>query len=88
MMCDHDGFPICVPAELKKAYAKISDKDLYAPNFSNLVYTAPTGGGKTVITEILAAHNVVRTNRRAILAFPFVATAKEKLAFLQVVDMF
>jgi len=97
MLCDFDGFPECVPPELKRAYANkgikrlfdwqtecLSDKDLYAPNFSNLIYTAPTGGGKTMIAEILAACNVMETNRRAILAFPFVANAKEKLVFLQV----
>jgi replicative superfamily II helicase len=97
MECDSDGFPKCVPPELKRAYANkgikklfdwqtecLSDKDIYAPAFSNLIYTAPTGGGKTMIAEILAACNVLKTKRRAILAFPFISTAKEKLVFLQV----
>lgn len=96
MRSDANGFPVCVPSEVKRVYANkgvarlfdwqtecLSDRSLYAPHFSNLVYTAPTGGGKTMVAEIVAVCNALSTNRRAIFSFPFIPNVNEKLVYLQ-----
>lgn len=50
----------------------------------NLVYSAPTSAGKTLVAELLMLKNVLSTRRKAILIFPYVSLAKEKLKHLQV----
>jgi DNA polymerase theta len=51
----------------------------------NLIYSAPTSAGKTLVAELLMLKNVFDTKRKAIIIFPFVSLAKEKLKSLQVI---
>lgn len=61
----------------------INDKIRY-PLSSNLLYSAPTSAGKTIVAEILALHTIIETNRAALFVFPFISVAKEKFRNLQV----
>uniref|UniRef100_A0A914KR24 DNA-directed DNA polymerase n=1 Tax=Meloidogyne incognita TaxID=6306 RepID=A0A914KR24_MELIC len=90
------GFPSNVPIQLKQAYAQrgikklfqwqsecLSDSTLFAPEYSNLIYSAPTSAGKTLIAEVLAACNCLETGRRTIFVLPYISVAREKLLYLQ-----
>lgn len=50
----------------------------------NLVYTAPTGGGKSLVADVLMLKRVIddRT-KKAILVLPYVALVQEKLKWLR-----
>ena len=49
----------------------------------NLVYTAPTGGGKSLVADILMLKRVIQESRKAILVLPYVALVQEKLKWLR-----
>ena len=48
----------------------------------NLVYTAPTGGGKSLVADVLMLKRVIE-NKKAILVLPYVALVQEKLRWLR-----
>lgn len=54
----------------------------------NLVYTAPTGGGKSLVADVLMLKRVIECpGQKAILVLPYVALVQEKLRWLRkVVD--
>ncbi|BFZ62187.1 hypothetical protein YB2330_003269 [Saitoella coloradoensis] len=49
----------------------------------NVVYTAPTSGGKTMVSEILMLKRVFETKSKAILVLPFVSIVTEKTRHLR-----
>jgi hypothetical protein len=54
----------------------------------NFVYTAPTGGGKSLVADVLMLKKVIdNPEKKAILVLPYVALVQEKLRWLRsVVD--
>uniref|UniRef100_A0A182PQA8 DNA polymerase theta n=1 Tax=Anopheles epiroticus TaxID=199890 RepID=A0A182PQA8_9DIPT len=49
----------------------------------NLVYSAPTSAGKTLVSEFLLAKTITERKLKTMLILPFVAVAREKMLYLK-----
>ena len=85
-----------LPETLVKNFASLGVKSMYPWQSScllgrgllegtrNLVYTAPTGGGKSLIADILMFKTIIECpKKKAILVVPCVALVQEKLKWLR-----
>ena len=89
-----------LPERLVKNFASLGINSIYPWQSScllgrglldgekNLVYTAPTGGGKSLVADVLMLKRVIEdSTKKAILVLPYVALVQEKLKWLRkVVD--
>ena len=85
-----------LPERLVKNFASLGINSIYPWQSScllgrgllngekNLVYTAPTGGGKSLVADLLMLKRVIEdSTKKAILVLPYVALVQEKLKWLR-----
>ncbi|KAI4601492.1 hypothetical protein KJ359_011621 [Pestalotiopsis sp. 9143b] len=91
------SFPrYALPATLVSNFAALGIKEIYpwqkhclmGPGLldgtKNLVYTAPTGGGKSLVADVLMLKRVLEDqNAKALLILPYVALVQEKVRWLR-----
>lgn len=82
---------LCQNAEIRQRYLdnKISTllpwqnsclSKLQPPNYEqNLIFSAPTSAGKTLVSELLLQYAVLNRNEKVLFVVPMIATGEEKL---------
>uniref|UniRef100_A0A915BV58 DNA polymerase theta n=1 Tax=Parascaris univalens TaxID=6257 RepID=A0A915BV58_PARUN len=61
----------------------LSNDKLRSPQYKNLVFSAPTSAGKTIVAELIALNTILVRKRKALFIFPYISVAREKFLNLQ-----
>jgi DNA polymerase theta len=63
----------------------LQDPRFYPPISRNLLFTSPTGSGKSLVAEVLASINVRLSSKKCMFILPYIAPAQEVFLNLQVI---
>ena len=85
---------LLLPEEVRHTYEKNGVKNFYFWQLEcllctgvldgrNLVYCAPTSGGKTLISELVLLRNVLTLKKRAVFVLPYVSLVLEKCKYFK-----
>ena len=80
------GLPcgICEKFHIKKLYDwQVACLKQAAEGNENLIYSAPTSGGKSLVAEIMMLRAVLSQKRRAIYVLPYISIVAEKAGYLR-----
>eukprot|EP00760_Papus_ankaliazontas_P019513 PhM_4_TR18031/c1_g1_i3/m.37170/K02349/POLQ; DNA polymerase theta len=92
----HDLEVFSVPHVVIREYVKMGVRQLYpwqkacletpgvlpsASTSTNLVYCAPTSGGKTLVAEVILIRRYVAQKRKSLFVLPYVAVVEEKTGY-------
>lgn len=77
------GFSRCGIEQMYPWQAECLGMDGLLAGENNVVYTAPTSAGKSLVADILAIRKVVNERRKAIIVLPYIAIVQEKTKFLK-----
>lgn len=84
-----------LPQEIAKKYSMKGIKEMFdwqvtclgnskvLLDYCNLVYSAPTSAGKTLVAEILTIKTILERQKKVIIILPFVSIVREKMFYLQ-----
>ncbi|XP_026322491.1 DNA polymerase theta [Hyposmocoma kahamanoa] len=84
-----------LPQEITKKYSMKGIKEMFdwqvtclgnskvLLDYCNLVYSAPTSAGKTLVAEILTIKTILERQKKVIIILPFVSIVREKMFYLQ-----
>lgn len=84
-----------LPQEIAKKYSMKGIKEMFdwqvaclsnpkiLMDYCNLVYSAPTSAGKTLVAEILTIKTILERQKKVIIILPFVSIVREKMFYLQ-----
>ena len=85
-----------LPSSLVKNFAEMGVRAIYPwqssclmrsgilSQFKNLVYTAPTGGGKSLVADVVMLRRIIHDpTKKALLVLPYVALVQEKIKWLR-----
>ncbi len=84
-----------LPVEVAQAYRRRGVAQPYAWQYEclrtpgvvshgrNLIYSAPTSGGKSFVADVLLLRRAILTGKQVLLVLPFVAVVREKVQHLQ-----
>jgi DNA polymerase theta len=59
------------------------DNNAVTYNGENLVYCAPTSGGKTLVTEILMIRRIIESRKKCIFVLPYISIIQEKRKYFE-----
>ncbi|XP_018654758.1 putative dna polymerase theta [Schistosoma mansoni] len=84
-----------VPEELYRQYKEMNISSIFSwqaeclnlpgvlDGCKNLVYSAPTSAGKTLVAEIIVLKRILESALKAFIILPYVSVSREKMIYLQ-----
>ncbi|CAH8581327.1 unnamed protein product [Schistosoma turkestanicum] len=84
-----------VPEELYRQYKEMNISSIFSwqaeclslpgvlDGCRNLVYSAPTSAGKTLVAEIIVLKRILESTLKAFIILPYVSVSREKMMYLQ-----
>ncbi|CAH8668896.1 hypothetical protein MS3_00001168 [Schistosoma haematobium] len=84
-----------VPEELYRQYKEMNISSIFSwqaeclnlpgvlDGHKNLVYSAPTSAGKTLVAEIIVLKRILESALKAFIILPYVSVSREKMIYLQ-----